>query len=120
MGEGIIGMTKSVSQILQNSSSTSSNDIRVIIAAVLLIYFVWILYFDQVEHDQFGTIRQQIWAMLHFPLHVSLILTVEGSTALILWNIIAYSDVNWQRRYPVIEWADFSTDFASAGNVANY
>lgn len=120
MGEGIIGMTKSVSQILQNSSSTSSNDIGVIIAAVLLIYFVWVLYFDQIEHDRFGTIRQQIWAMLHFPLHVSLILTVEGSTTLILWNIIIHSDMDWWSRYPVNEYADFSKDYASVGAVVNY
>jgi len=37
MGEGIIGMTKSVSQILQNSTSTSGSDIGIIAASVLLI-----------------------------------------------------------------------------------
>ncbi|MFI5420433.1 MAG: low temperature requirement protein A [Nitrososphaerales archaeon] len=120
MGEGIIGMTKSVSQILQNSTSTSSNDIGVIIAAVLLIYFIWVLYFDQIEHDRFGTIRQQIWAMLHFPLHVCLILTVEGSTTLILWNIIIHSYLNWENLYPVVEYADYSRDFTSAEAVLNY
>jgi hypothetical protein len=88
MGEGIIGMTKSVSTILQSSSRVSSSDIGTIVAAVLLIYFIWVLYFDQIEHDRFGTIRQQIWAILHFPLHVAILLTVEGSTTLILWNII--------------------------------
>ena len=88
MGEGIIGMTKSVSTILQSSSHVGSSDIGTIVAAVLLIYFIWVLYFDQIEHDRFGTIRQQIWAILHFPLHVAILLTVEGSTTLILWNII--------------------------------
>lgn len=53
-----------------------------------LQYFIWVLYFDQIEHDRFGTIRQQIWAILHFPLHVAILLTVEGGSALILWNII--------------------------------
>jgi low temperature requirement protein LtrA len=37
MGEGILGMTKSVSQIIQNSTSVSSSDIATIISAVLLI-----------------------------------------------------------------------------------
>jgi low temperature requirement protein LtrA len=37
MGEGILGMTKSVSQILQNSTSVSSSDIGTVISAVLLI-----------------------------------------------------------------------------------
>jgi low temperature requirement protein LtrA len=95
MGEGIIGMSKSVSKIIQNGSSTSSSDIGVIISAVLLIYFIWVLYFDQIENDRFGTIRQQIWAILHYPLHVAILLTVEGSTALILWNIINTVDNQW-------------------------
>ena len=105
MGEGIIGMTKSVSKILQNSSNTSSSDIGTIISAVLLIYFIWVLYFDQIEHDRFGTIRQQIWAILHFPLHVCILLTVEGSTALILWNIISHTDDKWWYQFPIY-WAN--------------
>ena len=52
------------------------------------------LYFDQIEHDRFGTIRQQIWALLHFPLHVAILLTAEGSTLLIIWNEIA-QDIDW-------------------------
>jgi hypothetical protein len=46
-----------------------------------------VLYFGQIEHDRFGTIRQQIWALLHYPLHVAIVLTVEGSTQLITWWI---------------------------------
>jgi low temperature requirement protein LtrA len=101
MGEGIIGMTKSVSKILQNSSTTSSSDIGTIISSVLLIYFIWVLYFDQIEYDRFGTIRQQIWVVLHFPLHLCILLTVEGSTALILWNIIVHTDTEWWSYFPV-------------------
>lgn len=89
MGEGIIGMAKSVSQILQTSRETSSSDIGNIIAAVLLIYFIWVLYFDQIENERFGTIRQQIWAILHFPLHVAILLTVEGAASMIIWNILS-------------------------------
>jgi hypothetical protein len=53
-----------------------------------------VLYFDQIEHDRFGTIRQQIWALLHYPLHVAILLTAEGSTLLIIWNEIA-QDLDW-------------------------
>lgn len=120
MGEGIIGMSKSVSSILQNSTSTSGNDIGAIISSVLLIYFIWVLYFDQIEHDRFGTIRQQIWAMLHFPLHVALLLTVEGSSALILWNIIVHSTDDLWNLYPVYSYSDFPTDYASARDVVTY
>ena len=116
MGEGIIGMTKSVSKILQNSSTTSSSDIGTIISSVLLIYFIWVLYFDQIEHDRFGTIRQQIWAMLHYPLHVCILLTVEGSTALILWNIIVNTDDAWWSWYPV----DWEADGTPKNNFGRY
>ena len=88
MGEGIIGLSKSVATLLQHSKGVTGSDIGVIVAAVLLIYFIWVLYFDQIEHDRFGTIRQQIWAILHYPLHVAILLTVEGSSMLILWNVI--------------------------------
>jgi low temperature requirement protein LtrA len=49
MGEGIIGMTKSVAILLQHSTAVSASDIGVVIAAVLLIVslvnFGRILYF---------------------------------------------------------------------------
>ena len=56
---------------------------------------MWVLYFDQIDYDRFGTIREQFWAILHYPLHVAILLTVEGSTTLILWNIIVRYDSYW-------------------------
>ncbi|KIW10101.1 hypothetical protein PV08_11061 [Exophiala spinifera] len=88
MGEGIIGITRSISKVLQNSVNTSGSVFGITISAVLLLYFVWILYFDQIDHDRFGTIRQQVWAILHFPLHTALILVSEGNATLILWKVI--------------------------------
>jgi low temperature requirement protein LtrA len=87
MGEGIIGMTKSVTYVAKYAVYTSGATIGVVVAAVSLIYLLWVLYFDQIEHDRFGTIRQQIWALLHYPLHVAIVLTVEGSTQFITWWI---------------------------------
>ena len=72
------------------------------------------LYFDQIEHDRFGTIRQQIWAVLHYPLHVTILLTAEGSTLLIIWDEIA-QNIDW-----IVgnlwdpSWFDTSQDFASS------
>jgi hypothetical protein len=45
------------------------------------------LYFDQIE-DRFGRIGQQIWTIFHFPLHLAMLLTVDGSTKLITWSAI--------------------------------
>ncbi|KAE9966283.1 hypothetical protein BLS_007116 [Venturia inaequalis] len=86
IGEGIIGMVKSVSCITKSQASNNGTEIGSVIAGVLLLYLIWMLYFDQIEHERFGTIRQQIWALLHFPLHVAILLCVEGNTSLIVWN----------------------------------
>lgn len=86
-GEGIIGLSKSLSCITKANKSTSVNDIGAVIAAVLLLYLIWMLYFDQLDEEgKMGTIRQQIWALLHFPLHCAIVLMVEGNTSLIPWN----------------------------------
>lgn len=52
----------------------------------MLQYFVYILYFDQVDHKRFGTIRQQFWALCHFPFHVSLVLLMEGTSRFVTWR----------------------------------
>lgn len=86
-GEGIIGLSKSLSCITKANKSTSANDIGAVVTAVLLLYLIWMLYFDQLDEEgKMGTIRQQIWALLHFPLHCAIVLTVEGNTSLIPWN----------------------------------
>ncbi len=44
------------------------------------------LYFDQIDKARFGTVRQQFWALWHFPFHVSLVLLMEGTARLITWR----------------------------------
>jgi hypothetical protein len=44
------------------------------------------LYFDQFSKDRFGTLRQQIWSLLHYPLHMAIVICVEANTSLIVWN----------------------------------
>jgi hypothetical protein len=88
MGEGIIGMVKSVACITKSQETNAVAEIGTVVSAVILIYLIWILYFDQIDHHRFGTIRQQVWALLHYPLHVAMLLTVEGNTSLIVWNSV--------------------------------
>ncbi|KAK5091649.1 hypothetical protein LTS08_005410 [Lithohypha guttulata] len=86
MGEGIIGLIKSVSYAIQGTSVHLWEETGIITFAVLLIYLIYVLYFDNVDHHRFGTIGQQLWTLFHFPAHVCILLTVEGSTALLIWN----------------------------------
>lgn len=52
------------------------------------------LYFDQIDPGRFGTIRVQIWTLLHYPLHVAILLTEEGSSKFILWWTMVERDPN--------------------------
>lgn len=108
MGEGIIGLTKAVTYIMKGSTYLSSSVIGQIICAVLIIYFLWMLYFDQIEHERFGTIRQQVWTLLHYPLHMAILLTVEGVKQFIQWWI-ANDNSDWALTKIGDSWLSSST-----------
>jgi hypothetical protein len=45
---------------------------------------LWALYFDNFPHGHYGTIRQQIWSLLHFPFQLAIVGVVEGSQQIAL------------------------------------
>ncbi|KAF2167609.1 hypothetical protein M409DRAFT_54194 [Zasmidium cellare ATCC 36951] len=105
-GEGAIGIARACQNIVY------SDDVfdfvgpvaAAIVCAVFNLYFVclpilfpspstltihpqmYMIYFDWQHEELFGTIRQQIWSFLHFPLHVALVLAVEGFSQCITWT----------------------------------
>ncbi|KAI9719594.1 MAG: hypothetical protein M1812_003365 [Candelaria pacifica] len=86
LGEGIIVLTKATTNVVKGENFSAAI-IGQIISAVLIIYFLYILYFDQVESHRYGTIRQQFWALSHFPFHIALVLLMEGTSRLITWRL---------------------------------
>lgn len=87
LGEGLIGISKQSQSISQyDFFSFQPSNVATIVCAVLVFYFVYMLYFDWIEEDHFGSIRQQIWAFLHFPFHLSLALAIEGVNQCIMWR----------------------------------
>lgn len=44
------------------------------------------LYFDRIQEEHFGSIKQQVWSFLHFPLHTVLVLVLQGVSLLIIWR----------------------------------
>ncbi|OCK80277.1 hypothetical protein K432DRAFT_434855 [Lepidopterella palustris CBS 459.81] len=86
LGEGIIVIAKSISKIVKNYYTFTSPVIGNIVSAILIIYFLYMLYFDRMLEDHFGTIKQQIWAFAHFPLHIALVLVLEGTSNFITWR----------------------------------
>lgn len=107
IGEGIIGMVKSVACIFKGQSDNNSTEIGTVVAAVILLYLLYMLYFDQLSHDRFGTVRQQIWSLLHYPLHMAILLCVEGNTSIIVWQT-AVQALRWM-------W-DLAPDYSDPGD----
>jgi low temperature requirement protein LtrA len=85
LGEGIIVICKSISKIIKNDYQWSSAIIGQIVASILIIYFLYMIYFDRIEEEHFGTIKQQWWSFLHFPLHTTLVLVLQGVSLLVIW-----------------------------------
>ena len=88
LGEGIMGLAERCQTLVKNQIfpfyGTTISDITF---SLMIIYFLYMLYFDWVqEHHHMGTIKQPIWAFLHFPLHLALVLTVEGASQFIAWR----------------------------------
>lgn len=113
LGEGVIVVCENVTVIVKNPASWSelarSNSppetsvhpilsdtrltlrcsapatIGVVTAAVAMIYFVFMVYFDNLRHQHLPPVRQQVWAFLHFPVHLAMVLFMEGSTQFVIW-----------------------------------
>jgi low temperature requirement protein LtrA len=85
LGEGIIVICKSISKIIKNYFQWSTPIIGQIIASILIIYFLYMAYFDRISENHFGTIKQQWWSFLHFPLHITLVLVLQGVSLLVIW-----------------------------------
>ncbi|KAF2234411.1 hypothetical protein EV356DRAFT_532972 [Viridothelium virens] len=86
LGEGVIGLTGSITNIVRNYDNFSSSVIGDIVAAILVIYFIFLIYFHRMQDHHIGTFRQQLWSFLHFPFHVALVLALEGSQQFTLWR----------------------------------
>lgn len=84
----MIGLCKSITKIEALDFNFSVTAIGSVASAVLIIYLFYMLYFDNIQTDHFGTIRQQIWAFAHFPFHLALVLTMEGTNQFVSWRHI--------------------------------
>ncbi|KAF2830010.1 hypothetical protein CC86DRAFT_344876 [Ophiobolus disseminans] len=83
IGEGAIGVTKTVSKIM-GKHGLDVEGCFLIMCIIVILVFIWALYFDNFPHGHYGTIRQQIWSLLHFPFQLAIVGVVEGSQQLAL------------------------------------
>jgi hypothetical protein len=54
------------------------------------------LYFDWMSRTRFGSFRDGLWAFIHFPFYLSLVLLMGGAAQFILWRKVV--EVVWQVR----------------------
>ena len=85
LGEGIISMSNALNTT-GTDNSYSSPIIGQIICCVVVVYLMYMLYFDNVNPSRMGNLRQHIWAILHFPLHASFVLVEEAQAQLAIWQ----------------------------------
>ncbi|KAJ4287620.1 hypothetical protein N0V90_012323 [Kalmusia sp. IMI 367209] len=122
LGEGIIVVCKSISKIVKNEFLWTAAVVGQIIAAVLIIYFLYMLYFDRMQEEHFGSIKQQIWSFLHFPLHVVLVLVLQGVSLLIVWAQLVQALFSLYTDYTAVLSAEYEsgTQFAQWMNYTAY
>ncbi|KAF5877186.1 uncharacterized protein Bfra_001549ia [Botrytis fragariae] len=120
LGEGIIGVSKSIADIAEQEEKWTAPLILTIVSAVGIIYFLYMLYFDWLNRSQFGSIRQQIWAFIHFPFHLALVFLVEGAAQFIRWRKVVevISQVSKQyvdqfKKIPAVDSLDLKTRLAN-------
>ncbi|GME49144.1 putative low temperature requirement a protein [Neofusicoccum parvum] len=83
IGEGAIGVTKTVSKMMGKYGLDVEGTLLVL-CIVFVLVFLFLTYFDNTPHGHYGTIRQQIWALLHFPFQLAVVGAVEGSQQIAL------------------------------------
>jgi low temperature requirement protein LtrA len=90
LGEGVMGLGEAVSKIKDGDGIFSGDVIGQITCGVLIVYFLYMLYFDQIETKgrKIGSLRQQIWTIGHFPFHVCILLVVAGFSQFTIWRRI--------------------------------
>lgn len=111
LGEGIIVVCKAISNIIKNSYIWTSPIIGQVVAATLIIYFLYMLYFDRLHEEESGSISEAseasvltyqshrsqkwrhsdtradfLWSLLHLPFHIALVLALQGISFLIIWR----------------------------------
>ncbi|KAK7940990.1 uncharacterized protein PG986_013377 [Apiospora aurea] len=101
MGEGVIILAKNITLVVKDTY-LKDNTVKVwtdvilqkgpaligiVTAATALIYIIFQLYFDWMhgEDESMSTRHQVLWAVVHLPFHIAMVLLVEGSNQFISW-----------------------------------
>lgn len=103
IGEGVIAVTRIVNKTVRPGGWTKWSFVHILGVTTNVVsfslsrlnhtriartdpskYLLWQVYFDISPRNRVGKYAQQLWAQLHFPFHIALILLLEGSQILAL------------------------------------
>ncbi|KAI4088547.1 MAG: hypothetical protein LQ344_005981 [Seirophora lacunosa] len=119
LGEGIIMLTISTNYMVQGENF-SKGMIAQIISAVLITYFVYMLYFDQTARAPRNPHLHHAWALAHFPFHTALVLLLEGTSRLITWRNALEIAYQIFERYATILADNSSSTSVLAQQISNF
>ncbi|KAK7916936.1 hypothetical protein PG985_010544 [Apiospora marii] len=85
LGEAVNGITKTILLVSENGREWSIGLTGIFVAAVATTYFLYLLYFDWMNHQHLEGFRQLLYSLLHFPFHAALLLFGAGSALFIKW-----------------------------------
>ncbi|KAL1306849.1 hypothetical protein AAFC00_005504 [Neodothiora populina] len=77
LGEGILNVLKQISYILQ-SRGWDGIVFGEALTCVLTIFLIWALHFKKGADEPLEGVRQELFALLHYPFHLALALALEG------------------------------------------
>ncbi|KAG8973238.1 hypothetical protein FRC05_008952 [Tulasnella sp. 425] len=86
LGEGLNGICSTFRHSI-NSLGLTPKMAAEALSVLLVLYFIWLVYFDGFR-IKFSSSRAlgEMWLWLHFPLHLSLIMLLEGTKNVFLFN----------------------------------
>ncbi|KAK8137171.1 hypothetical protein PG984_005111 [Apiospora sp. TS-2023a] len=79
LGEGVSAITKAILLVVENGDEWTSRTVGVFISAVATTYFLFLIYFDWMDHKSLGGWQQLVYALLHFIFHAALLLFGAGT-----------------------------------------
>ncbi|BFZ54890.1 hypothetical protein PYCC9005_001927 [Savitreella phatthalungensis] len=88
LGEAVIKMVRYLRNITAGVGFSALSAVA-IFASIISTCLVWGLHFHHLNpHTRISKFRAYAWIFLHFPLHLALVVLLEGILALLLWTNI--------------------------------
>merc|ERR1711939_512486 len=103
LGEGVLNTARELSDTALHAGWTAEAFGQALVA-VLVIYMIWDLYFGKIPNKHFGTFRQQLYTILHYPFLLST--TTSPSTKVAQLNTTSLSiltSIRYKDFFPVEE-----------------